>query len=175
MDNKLKNQNKHGTSRIGAGMGRTGTSSLKVALEILGFNKCYHMVELIKDPSRLPLWIEAEKTGQTDWEKLFDGYAAAVDFPPCNYYPQLMKQYPDAKVILTVRDPEKWYVSAYNTIYQHPEGFDKLKLDIISFFVPKVRGMNAAITYAKQAIWDGRFKGKFEDRAFATLALSRLE
>jgi len=153
---------------IGAGMGRTGTSSLKAALEILGYNKCYHMVELIQDPSRLQYWMEAEKTGQTDWDKLFEGYTAAVDFPPCNYYIQLMEKYPEAKVILTVRDPQKWYVSAYNTIYQQPEGFNKFKLQVIATFVPKVRGMFAVLTYAKAAIWDGRFKGKFEDRQFAT-------
>ena len=101
---------------IGAGMGRTGTESLKLALEQLGFGKCYHMYELIKDNSRFPCWLQLEKGEVPDYAVLFDGYQSAVDFPAALYYREFMKQYPDAKVILTVRDAGSWYDSASKTI-----------------------------------------------------------
>ena len=152
---------------IGAGLGRTGTLSLKYALEKLGYSKCYHMMELMQDPSRLHYWKQLENGVQPDYEQLFDGYEAAVDFPPCNYYKQLMEKYPDAKVILTLRDADKWYVSAYNTIYQHPKGFGKFLMNVLSFIVPKIKGINAVLEYAINAIWVRRFQNKFEDREFA--------
>jgi hypothetical protein len=103
---------------IGAGLGRTGTLSLKVALEELGLIKTYHMMELIQDPARVVHWEAAGRGEPVDWDALFEGYQATVDYPGCQYYRQLMEHYPDAKVILTVRDPRKWYESASETIFQ---------------------------------------------------------
>src|SRR5438094_934614 len=103
---------------IGAGLGRTGTLSLKAALEELGFTQCYHMIELLMHPEQVTYW-EAASAGQpVDWDALFEGYQAVVDYPGCMYYRQLMEQYPEAKVLLSVRDPEKWYESARETIFQ---------------------------------------------------------
>lgn len=102
---------------IGSGMGRTGTHSLKLALEQLGFDKCYHMVELFNNPAGLTHFTEAEEGKNTDWGKLFAGYASAVDYPVARYYKQLITHYPDAKVIHTVRDPESWYKSCSETIF----------------------------------------------------------
>src|SRR5947208_7864431 len=103
---------------IGAGLGRTGTLSLKAALEELGFGPCYHMIELITHPEQVVYW-EAASAGQpVDWDALFAGYQAVVDYPGCRYYRELMRHYPEAKVILTVRDPETWYESCMATIYQ---------------------------------------------------------
>jgi len=108
---------------IGAGFGRTGTSSLQEALEILGFGPCYHMREVFRDPTGAEKWDAiGQKHHQTtavttdEWNDIFFGYRSTVDLPASTYYYQLMEQYPDAKVILTTRDPEKWYDSVLETI-----------------------------------------------------------
>src|SRR5579862_2420486 len=101
---------------IGAGWGRTGTESLKKALEILGFDKCYHMLELIKYPEQLVYWEQLHRKEKPDYDKLFDGYQSSVDFPSSLYYKEFMLQYPDAKVILSWRPADKWYESASKTI-----------------------------------------------------------
>lgn len=101
---------------IGAGFGRTGTLSLKTALEQLGY-PCYHMIECFpRGPSHWKLWEEA-LAGKPDWDALFEGFTATVDFPACTSYQALADYYPDAKVILSVRDPEKWFQSLQETIF----------------------------------------------------------
>jgi hypothetical protein len=103
---------------IGTGQGRTGTSSLKLALEQLGFGKCYHMYVLIKEkPEEIEYFEKAERGEEVDWDKLFTGYKSAVDFPVIRYYKDLMAKYPQAKIIHTTRDPESWYESVSNTIF----------------------------------------------------------
>lgn len=101
---------------IGAGYGRTGTLSLKLALEQLGFGPCYHMVEVFKNPEAPGWWIEAAD-GHPDWEKIFAGYSSTVDWPNATFYRELAEAYPDAKVILTERDPEEWFASTQATIF----------------------------------------------------------
>ena len=102
---------------IGAGFGRTGTMSLKAALEQLGFGPCYHMVECLpRGPEHLQKWIDAAN-GKPDWNTLFDGFESTVDFPSCSSYKALAAFYPDAKVVLTVRDPERWFESTQDTIF----------------------------------------------------------
>jgi len=96
---------------IGAGIGRTGTASLKLALAQLGFAKCYHMDESEMQPAHVPLWLAAAAGKPVDWDALFDGYQAAVDLPTYAFYAELMAHYPEAKVLLTVRDQEAWYKS----------------------------------------------------------------
>lgn len=102
---------------IGAGFGRTGTLSLKGALERLGFAPCYHMVEVIEHPEHVDLWQRAAAGGQVEWEEILAGYRAAVDWPACNFYASLAAHYPEAKVTLTLRDPDRWYESARATIF----------------------------------------------------------
>ncbi|MDE2487101.1 MAG: sulfotransferase family protein, partial [Alphaproteobacteria bacterium] len=101
---------------IGAGYGRTGTMSLKLALEQLGFGPCYHMVEVFKNPQAPAWWLEAAD-GRPDWAKIFNGYSATVDWPSATFYRELAEAYPDAKVILTERDPEAWFRSTQATIF----------------------------------------------------------
>ena len=101
---------------IGAGYGRTGTMSLKLALEQLGFGPCYHMVEVFKNPEAPAWWLEAAE-GRPDWAKIFDGYASTVDWPSATFYKELADAYPEAKVILTERDPEAWFRSTQATIF----------------------------------------------------------
>jgi hypothetical protein len=102
---------------IGAGFGRTGTMSLKAALEQLGAGPCYHMVECLpQGPAHWQKWVDAAN-GKPDWDSIFDGFGSAVDFPACSSYIALADHYPDAKVILTVRDPERWFESTQETIF----------------------------------------------------------
>ena len=92
---------------IGAGFGRTGTISLKVAPEELGFGPCYHMTEVFDHPKHAELWEAAVRGEPADWEEIFRGYRATVDWPGAAFYEELMERYPHAKVILTVRNPQR--------------------------------------------------------------------
>lgn len=102
---------------IGAGLGRTGTTSLKLALEHLGIARCHHMTEVFHHPETAGLWEAAAEGKPVDWEALLAGYRAAVDWPACHFYRDLARIYPNAKVILTVRDPESWFRSTQATIF----------------------------------------------------------
>ena len=99
---------------IGVGYGRTGTLSLKAALERLGFGPCYHAVEFMRHPSHQARW-EAAFQGNPRWQEVFAGYRSTVDFPGVAFWRELVDAYPEAKVILTVRDPEQWYASMRDT------------------------------------------------------------
>ncbi|MBW8813687.1 MAG: hypothetical protein JF588_09705 [Caulobacterales bacterium] len=101
---------------IGSGLGRTGTMSLKLALEQLGLGPCHHMVEVFMHPETVPLWVAAGQ-GQGDWDAIFAGYPSMVDHPGCIYWRELMDLYPDAKVLHTVRDPDQWFDSTQATIF----------------------------------------------------------
>ena len=104
---------------IGAGLGRTGTMSLKLALEQLGFGPCYHMAEVVTDPDAPQRWNDAAD-GKPDWEAIFAGFRSTVDWPNATFYRELAEAYPQAKVILTVRDPEAWFRSTQATIMSRP-------------------------------------------------------
>jgi hypothetical protein len=101
---------------IGTGLGRTGTYSLKLALEQLGFGPCHHMVEVFMHPESVPLWMDAG-AGRPDWNAIFAGYQALVDFPGCKFWRELMDHYPDAKLLHSVRDPQRWFESTQATIF----------------------------------------------------------
>jgi hypothetical protein len=101
---------------IGAGLGRTGTLTLKTALEMLGFAPCHHMVEVFAHPEQRHFWLRAAKGEAVDWEEMFGGYDASVDWPSAHFYAELAGRYPDAKVILTRRDPQRWLESISATI-----------------------------------------------------------
>jgi hypothetical protein len=107
---------KAGLRVIGAGMGRTGTSSLKAALEQLGFAPCHHMEEVVTHPEEVPTWQAAARGEKVDWASFMSRWGAAVDFPSALYYRELMEAFPDAKVLLSVRDPDSWYESMRQTI-----------------------------------------------------------
>ncbi len=98
-------------SLIGAGYGRTGTLSLKSALESLGYNKCHHMIEVINNPGEPERWLQAIDEENVNWESLLEGYEATVDWPACHFYQELADYYPEAKVLLSVRDPAAWFDS----------------------------------------------------------------
>lgn len=101
---------------IGSGFGRTGTMSLKLALEHLGYGPCHHMEEVMDHPEQFPHWRAAAKGEAVDWDDVFAGYHSTVDWPGAHYWRELAAAYPDARVIHTVRSPEKWWASYSKTI-----------------------------------------------------------
>ncbi|WP_071527440.1 sulfotransferase family protein [Nodosilinea nodulosa] len=102
---------------VGAGLGRTGTKSLKLALERLLGKPCYHMSEVFSHPEHIPLWSAASRGENIDWSAVFDGYIAAVDWPSSSFWPELSTIYPDSLVILSYRDADSWWQSASSTIF----------------------------------------------------------
>ena len=154
---------------IGAGMARTGTSSLKVALEELGFAPCYQMRELLSRPEQVTFWLKASLGKAIDWNELFQDYQGTVDFPSYRYYYQLLQYYPDAKVILTVRDPQAWYESALNTIYQvvEPQTGQKFLKTLKLPDSPRTRYLERVWSLVEKELWQGDFQGKFADRQYA--------
>ena len=94
---------------IGAGLGRTGTLSLKLALEQLGFGPCYHMFEVYEHPEHAVAWLAGDLG-------VLDGYRATVDWPGCTFWPELLAVAPEAKVVLSVRPADEWYASFATTV-----------------------------------------------------------
>jgi hypothetical protein len=159
---------------IGAGFGRTGTASLKLALERLGYSKCYHMSELIQNPEQVKYWKALQDRNEPDWNDLFKGYKATVDFPGCMYYKQLMVKYPEAKVILTLRDADKWWQSAHDTIYRATDNTGmRVVFNFIGLFVPKLRKMGRVFDFARTTIWEQMFEGKFLNKEFAKATFNK--
>jgi hypothetical protein len=148
---------------IGAGFGRTGTLSLKAALEQLGFAPCLHMIDLIGRGERVEQWSAAAAGRPVDWRALMDGYEATVDWPGCTFYAELMAAFPDAKVVLTVRDPDAWYESVLRTIYVAQAAARSGELSGGTQAPPS----SAVMEMIASLIWDGTFAGRFTDRAFA--------
>lgn len=146
---------------IGAGFGRTGTTSLKAALERL-VGPCYHMMEVFPKPGHVAFWEAAHRGEPVTWDDVFGDYQAAVDWPTCTFYRELMERNPEAKVLLSVRDPERWYQSVLSTI--HTVNNQRPPASWLFAAVPQVRhfvGMTDAI------IWQGTFGGRFENKAHA--------
>ncbi|HLI65926.1 MAG TPA: sulfotransferase [Caulobacteraceae bacterium] len=101
---------------VGSGLGRTGTKSMQTALNMLGFGPCHHMVEVFQHPESMALWVRASK-GEDVWDQIFDGYKSMVDYPGAHYWRELAAKYPDAKVLHTTRDADKWFESTQATIF----------------------------------------------------------
>ena len=104
-------------SVIGAGFGRTGTHTLNLALEMLGFGPCHHMEDVMAHPEQKELFRAAGRGEPVDWDALYAGYKSAVDWPTAYFWRELADHFPQAKLILTVRNSEEWYKSAKATIF----------------------------------------------------------
>ncbi len=102
---------------VGAALGRTGTNSLKLALEHLGFGPCHHMFEVRDRPEQLPYWQAAARGELPDWDAVFADYRSCVDWPSARYWREIAAHFPDAKVLLSLRDAESWFASVHATIY----------------------------------------------------------
>jgi hypothetical protein len=153
---------------IGAGLGRTGTFSLKHALEHLGYGPCYHMFELMQRPEHLPEWRAALAGDAVHWERVLGAYGSAVDYPAAFFWRELRALSPDAYVVLTVRDPDSWYESAYETIYRPEPGLlGKLGLLLRIPFSKRLRAVIETGFFARELVWSTHFDGRFSDRAFA--------
>ena len=142
-------------SVIGAGFGRTGTLSMKLALEALGFGPCHHMADVLSNPDQLAQWRNVAQGNLPNWDSILEGYKSAVDWPTAYYWRELSKHYPDAKIILTVRSPESWY-----------ESFSKTILQTIG---PENNPLSFGVKIINQAI----FNGRPDDRAQAIAAYEK--
>jgi len=156
---------------IGAGFGRTGTASLQSALGELGFGPCYHMFEVFTNPGHADFWEAAWRGEPADWDGVLGGYDATVDWPACTFYEELMERHPDAKVLLSVRDPERWYESTRQTIYKIGKiatgsPFSRLGFTLLSRLVFG-RFKTGQGPMAEEIIWQGTFDGRFEDKDHA--------
>jgi hypothetical protein len=140
---------------VGAGVGRTGTLSLKVALERLLGGRCYHMAEVFAHPEHTPVWHEATRGKLPDWHELLRGYRASVDWPGAAFWPELTQAFPDALVLLSVRDAESWWQSAHATIFP---GMDRASVEW--------RAMASAL-------FEARFTAQLEDREACIAAFER--
>ena len=114
---------------IGVGFGRTGTLSLKLALDELGLGPCYHMVETIAYPEHDAMWLALARGETHDWRPILAGYTSTVDWPGLMIWRELAAASSDAKIILTMRDPEEWYASAAATIFARMLEFESLRAD----------------------------------------------
>lgn len=130
---------------IGAGLGRTGTTSLTLALERLGFVRCHHMSDVIRHPETAKDWERAADGEPVDWEAILAGYRATTDWPACHFYSVFATLYPRAKVILTIRDPDSWFRSTQATIFseQHLDQVER-------------RPMAGILTKIIEPLFDGR-------------------
>jgi len=160
---------------IGAGTGRTGTVSMKIALEQLGFGPTYHMFELFENPERHVYWKEAIETRQTDWDKALAGYNSSTDYPCCEFVTELYNYFPDSKVILTSRSPESWYESAKRTIYTAtPNLGQKIKILAKLPFNKRLRKVMPVFPLIDH-VWDNIFEGRFHDKHFAINKFMEME
>lgn len=138
---------------IGAGFGRTGTLSMRAALAILGFGPVHHMFEVVKAPEQSADWLRALDDSSV-LRDLLANYRSAVDWPTCYFWRQLMDMYPDAKVILTHRDPKAWYKSIRNTIYR--------------LLTAKTSDMPSdQVEMARRIVMDNTFSGRLGEEDYA--------
>lgn len=147
---------------IGAGFGRTGTMSQKAALEQLGFGPSFHMIDIARRPDLLPGWQAAVDGEEVDWEALLAGWESTVDWPACTFWEQIWAAFPDAKVLLSVRDSEAWYASCAKSIHASAQAAVKGELEGGTIEVSP-----EAMRMINDLIWNGTFKGRFDDKAFA--------
>jgi hypothetical protein len=139
---------------IGAGLGGTGTLQAKAALERLGVGPCYHIAEVQEHPEQIGFWQSVADGATPDWDALFGRYESCVDFPACVFYAEVADAYPEAKVLLTVRDPQRAYERVRETIYRlTTEPDSPLPAELRDVF--------------QQLVWNRLFGGSFEDRGAA--------
>lgn len=137
---------------INAGFGRTGTTSLKAALEELGYGPVFHSTHLIQSKDGLDYWEAAVRWEDVDWAEFFKGYDVA-DWPTGLFYREIISAHPDAKVMITVRDPEGWYKSIHGQLS---------KLMKIHLPFKKFKRFKALM---KEYAFEKLFEGNFDDQS----------
>jgi hypothetical protein len=151
---------------IGVGFGRTGTASLKEALESLGAGPCYHMRDVVERPARSRPWLAAAAGDRPDWTDVFAGYASTVDWPGAAFWRDLVAAFPDAKVVLTTRDPDRWYDSMASTVLRAW----RLRREAPPPADPALRDLREML---ERVIARRVFDGRVEDRAHAIATYER--
>jgi hypothetical protein len=142
---------------IGPGFGRTGTSSLKTALEHLGHGPAHHMFEVRDTPGQVAHWQALARREQPEWNTVFAGYRSQCDWPGARFWRELAAFYPDAKIALTVRDPDEWYDSFAATILRLMKSRESIE-------DPHLRGL---VEMGKVLIETDVFDGRVDDRDYA--------
>jgi hypothetical protein len=139
---------------IGAGLPRTATLTQKTALEMLGVGPCYHMVNVLADLDQVGLWMRALE-GEAPWDEVFDGFQSTVDWPGGYFYEELMEVYPDAVVLLSVRDAQAWAKSAKDTVWsvRYGESLMRLLSSAWGEVDPKWRGF---LEMVDGLLWKGK-------------------
>jgi hypothetical protein len=152
---------------IGAGFGRTGTTSLQAALQHLGFNPCYHAGEVFGNPEHTDYWVAAAHGDHDGWRQALKGYRATLDWPATAFWRELARAYPDAKVILTTRDPAKWFESIEQTIFKTVRT-GQVPPAVVQLFGggdDKARQLaDVAVTLAREVMIPRSFAGRIDDR-----------
>jgi hypothetical protein len=151
-----------GLQLIGAGFGRTGTKSIQAALHRLGLAPCHHMSEVFEHPEQAPVWEAACRGEAVDFNALLADYQATVDWPACLFYRELLALHPQAKVLLSLRDPDNWYDSVHQTIYTVNQALSP-RTRTLAAMLPK----GAVLQMIDALMWQTIFQGRFTDRAFA--------
>ncbi|GAA3158937.1 sulfotransferase family protein [Planomonospora alba] len=150
---------------IGAGFGRTGTLSLKTALERLGFGPCHHMTEVIERPGQIRRWLALAEGRPVPWDDLLGGYRSCVDWPSAAYWRELAAHHPEAKVVLTVRDPERWLASMEATILRRVRRGGALPGRLLSGVASLLGTDLAAFTrMTRLTVGERVFGGRTDDR-----------
>jgi Sulfotransferase domain len=139
---------------IGAGLGRTGTTSLKLALEQLLDGPCYHMLEVRERSDDPTVWADAYQGRLPEWDTFLRGYRAAVDWPSAPFWRELSEAFPDAVILLSVRDADSWWRSASSTIFPAlatyfapdapDDGWTRMGRSMMNAFTPDWRDETAA-------------------------------
>ncbi|MFV0260568.1 MAG: sulfotransferase family protein [Acidimicrobiales bacterium] len=142
---------------IGTGCGRTGTLSTRQALERLGFGPCHHMVEAMTHPRQFRTLAAHVRGEPVDWRRFFAPYRSQVDYPGAIVWRELLATFPDAKVIHTVRGPQRWYDSTFTTVY-------RARTAVAPWLRRLLPIVDEAFAVNDAMIWDGLFEGRFEDR-----------
>ena len=142
---------------LGVGLGRTGTLSLKVALDTLGLGPCYHMMELATHRAHAGVWLRAARGEPVDWEHMFAGYGAAVDWPAAAFWRDILAVHRDARVILTVREGTSWYASFRDTILDKAQGLAP----------PKALAVRSIYDVTQEVVLARTFGGHAEDMQHA--------
>ena len=150
---------------IGVGFGRSGTMSLKAALEELGADPCFHMIDLIMGENKerdLAYWVKIADREPVDWHEVFEPWEATVDWPACSRWEELVEAFPDVPVLLNYRDFDGFYESCKNTILAVKEA-------AMAGHIPEDeanRDLPAPELWEtiEKIIWQGDFQGRFHDK-----------
>ncbi|KXZ46457.1 hypothetical protein GPECTOR_43g893 [Gonium pectorale] len=153
---------------LGAGFGRTGTLSLSLALNTLGY-KTHHMKEVVGNPAQGAAWLQATRDRAAgrpiDLRAILAGYTAAVDWPAVGFLHELLELYPQAKVVLTIRDFDSWYESARTTIFAINQAAQAIKPPF--YLAPFFRDLTNMFSMAYELVFEQAFGGRFNDKEAA--------